>query len=57
MSSHKISFGNDAQIDTNKKVALAQRIIALLPQNGNLDKIYLKNILITPEIQVKIQIS
>lgn len=48
-------LGNVAQIDTAEKVALARRIIALLPNNGNLDKTFLKNILITPETQAKIQ--
>ncbi|MDQ3132396.1 MAG: N-6 DNA methylase [Acidobacteriota bacterium] len=48
-------LGNVAQIDTDEKIALAQRIIALIPRNGNLDRTYLKNVLISVEVQNRIQ--
>jgi type I restriction enzyme M protein len=48
-------LGNVAQIDTDEKIALAQRIIALIPQSNTLSKTFLKNVLISRDVQNKIQ--
>jgi type I restriction enzyme S subunit len=48
-------LGNVAQIDTDEKIALAQRIIALIPKSDSLDRTFLKNALLSNEIQSKIQ--
>jgi type I restriction enzyme M protein len=48
-------LGNVAQIDTDEKIALAQRIIALIPQSNTLSNTFLKNVLISQDVQNKIQ--
>lgn len=48
-------LGNVAQIDTDEKIALAQRIIALIPKTQSLDRAFLKNVLLTNGVQRKIQ--
>lgn len=48
-------LGNVAQIDTDEKIALAQRIIALIPQSNTLSNTFLKNVLISRDVQNKIQ--
>ena len=50
-----VEFIAEDYIDTNEKVALAQGIIAVVPKNRNLDKSFLKNIVISERIQSDIQ--
>lgn len=47
-------LGNVAQIDTNEKIALAQRIITLIPKSDNLDKAFLKNALLSDQVQFEL---
>jgi type I restriction enzyme M protein len=47
-------LGNVAQIDTDEKIALAQRIITLIPKSDNLDKAFLKNALLSDQVQFEL---
>lgn len=47
-------LGNVAQIDTDDKIALAQRIITLIPKSKNLDKTFLKNALLSDQVQFEL---
>lgn len=47
-------LGNVAQIDTDEKIALAQRIITLIPKSNNLDKAFLKNALLSDQVQFEL---
>jgi type I restriction enzyme S subunit len=48
-------LGNVAQIDTDKKIALAQRIITIQPDESRLVPSFLKYILLTEEMQKAIK--
>ncbi|SUX48552.1 N-6 DNA methylase [Chryseobacterium indoltheticum] len=47
-------LGNVAQIDTDEKIALAQRIITIIPKADNLDKAFLKNTLLSERVQFEL---
>jgi type I restriction enzyme M protein len=47
-------LGNVAQIDTSEKIALAQRIITLIPKELSLDKSFLKLALLTDQVQFEL---
>ena len=47
-------LGNVAQIDTPEKIALAQRIITLIPKLNNLNRTFLKLILLADIVQLEL---